>query len=158
LTPPNPAPKLYERDYRGRGEMENGIKKQQLHLFAADRTRAATMRANQIRLFFSSIAYTLLEALRRLGLTGTLMGWTQCQTIRLRLLKIGALVKEALRRWLRVRSPRRQGDSEPPNWAKGFSVATSAVRETRIGVLQRAGASMKPKLAESVQSELYSEK
>src|ERR687889_2406882 len=63
------AQPLYERDYCGRGEMENRIKEQQLHLFA-DRTSAHTMRANQIRLFFSSIAYTLLNALRRLGLGG----------------------------------------------------------------------------------------
>ena len=62
--------------------MENRIKEQQLHLFA-DRTSAETMRANQIRLFFSSIAYTLLEALRRLGLTETSMAQAQCQTIRL---------------------------------------------------------------------------
>ena len=64
------AKPLYEEDYCGRGEMENRIKEQQLHLFA-DRTSAATMRANQVRLFFSSIAYVLLEALRRLGLAGT---------------------------------------------------------------------------------------
>ena len=57
----HPAQELYEADYCSRGEMENRIKEQQLHLFA-DRTSAATMRANQIRLFFSSIAYTLLEA------------------------------------------------------------------------------------------------
>ena len=69
----HPAQELYEHDYCGRGEMENRIKEQQLHLFA-DRTSAATMRANQIRLFFSSIAYTLLEALRRLGLAGTCDG------------------------------------------------------------------------------------
>ena len=56
---------LYEGDYCGRGQAENRIKEQQLHLFA-DRTSAHTMRANQIRLFFSSIAYVLLEALRRL--------------------------------------------------------------------------------------------
>ena len=61
---------LYEAEYCGRGEMENRIKEQQLHLFA-DRTSASTMRANQIRLFLSSIAYMLLEALRRLGLRGT---------------------------------------------------------------------------------------
>ena len=63
------AQTLYEADYRGRGEMENRIKEQQLHLFA-DRTSAGTMRANQVRLFCSSIAYILLNALRRLGLNG----------------------------------------------------------------------------------------
>jgi hypothetical protein len=87
-----PAQLLYEEDYCGRGEAENRIKEQQLHLFA-DRTSAHTMRANQIRLFFASIAYTLLNALRRLGLEGTEMAAAQCQTIRLKLLKIGALVR-----------------------------------------------------------------
>src|SRR4029078_9630970 len=86
------AQPLYEEDYCGRGEMENRIKEQQLHLFA-DRTSAATMRANQVRLFLSSIAYVLLEALRRLGLAGTELACAQCQTIRLKLLKIGALVR-----------------------------------------------------------------
>jgi Transposase DDE domain group 1 len=100
----HPAQDLYERDYCGRGEMENRIKEQQLHLFA-DRTSAATMRANQIRLFFSSIAYILLEALRRLGLAGTSMACAQCQTIRLRLLKIGALVHVTVRKvWVRLAS------------------------------------------------------
>jgi hypothetical protein len=100
----HPAKELYEVDYCRRGEMENRIKEQQLHLFA-DRTSAATMRANQIRLFFSSIAYTLLEALRRLGLAGTSMAQAQCQTIRLRLLKIGALVQVTVRKvWVRLTS------------------------------------------------------
>src|SRR4051812_25603003 len=90
------AQPLYERDYCGRGEMENRIKEQQLHLFA-DRTSAGTMRANQVRLFCSSIAYTLLNALRRLGLTGTEWAEAQCQTIRLKLLKIGALVRVTVR-------------------------------------------------------------
>ena len=100
----HPAQELYERDYCGRGEMENRIKEQQLHLFA-DRTSAETMRANQIRLFFSSIAYTLLEALRRLGLSETSMAQAQCQTIRLRLLKIGALVQVTVRKvWVRLAS------------------------------------------------------
>jgi hypothetical protein len=98
-----PAQELYEADYCGRGEMENRIKKQQLHMFA-DRTSAATMRANQIRLFSSSIAYTLLEALR-LGLAGTSMAQAQRQTIWLRLLKIGALVQVTVRRvWVRLAS------------------------------------------------------
>ena len=88
---------LYEEDYCGRGEMENRIKEQQLHLFA-DRTTAATMRANQIRLFFSSIAYVLLEALRRLGLRHTQFATATCGTIRLKLLKIGAQVRNSVRR------------------------------------------------------------
>jgi hypothetical protein len=95
---------LYERDYCGRGEMENRIKEQQLHLFA-DRTSAHTMRANQIRLFFSSIAYVLLEALRRLGLAGTELAEAQCQTIRLKLLKVGALVRVTVRKvWVKLSS------------------------------------------------------
>ena len=75
-----------------------------MHLFA-DRTSAATMRANQIRLFFSSIAYVLLNALRRLGLAGTDLAEAQCQTIRLKLLKIGALVRVTVRKvWVSLAS------------------------------------------------------
>jgi len=95
---------LYEREYCGRGEVENRIKEQQLHLFA-DRTSAHTMRANQVRLFFSSIAYALLEALRRLGLAGTELAEAQCQTIRLKLLKVGALVRVTVRKvWVKLSS------------------------------------------------------
>jgi hypothetical protein len=95
---------LYEEDYCARGEMENRIKEQQLHLFA-DRTSCRTMRANQIRLLFSSLAYVLLEALRRLGLAGTEMAEAQCQTIRLKLLKIGALVRVTVRKvWVSLAS------------------------------------------------------
>ena len=68
--------------------MENRIKEQQLCLFA-DRTSAATMRANQLRLWFSAVAYTLMQALRRLGLAETPMAEAQCDTIRLKLLKMG---------------------------------------------------------------------
>jgi len=88
---------LYEDIYCARGEMENRIKEQQLDLFA-DRTSAATMRANQLRLWFSSVAYTLMEALRRLGLAGTDMARAQCNTIRCRLLKIGARIKISVRK------------------------------------------------------------
>jgi hypothetical protein len=95
---------LYEEDYCGRGEMENRIKEQQLHLFA-DRTSAGTMRANQVRLYFSSVAYVLLEALRRLGLAGTGLARAQCQTIRSKLLKIGALVRVTVRKvWVKLSS------------------------------------------------------
>jgi hypothetical protein len=98
------AQALYEDDYCARGEMENRIKEQQLHLFA-DRTSASTMRANQIRLFLSSIAYTLMEALRRLGLEGTSMAQAQCQTIRQKLFKIGAFVRVTVRRvWVSLAS------------------------------------------------------
>jgi len=98
------AQPLYERDYCGRGEMENRIKEQQLHLFA-DRTSARTMRANQVRLFCSSVAYVLLEALRRLALAGPELAESQCQTIRLKLLKIGAVVRVTVRKvWVKLSS------------------------------------------------------
>jgi hypothetical protein len=88
---------LYEDIYCARGDMENRIKEQQLWLFA-DRTSCATMRANQLRLWFSSVAYTLMQALRRLGLKGTKMAKAQCGTIRLKLLKIGAQVRVTVRK------------------------------------------------------------
>ena len=91
---------LYEDEYCARGDMENRIKEQQLNLFA-DRTSAATMRANELRLWFSSVAYTLLHALRRLGLEGTDLAKAQCGTIRLKLLKIGAQIRVTVRKvWL----------------------------------------------------------
>ena len=88
---------LYERIYCARGEMENRIKECQLDLFA-DRTSAATMRANQLRLWFASAAYVLLCALRRIGLAHTQFAEATCGTIRLKLLKIGALVRISVRR------------------------------------------------------------
>lgn len=91
---------LYEDLYCGRGEMENRIKEQQLMLFA-DRTSADDMRANQIRLYFSSISYVLLSAMRRIGLAETPFERAQCSTIRLKLLKIGALVRITVRKiWI----------------------------------------------------------
>jgi hypothetical protein len=96
------AQSLYEDLYCGRGEMENRIKEQQLFLFA-DRTSCATMRANQTRLWFSSVAYMLLEALRRVGLKGTELAQATCQTIRLKLLKIGAQIQVTVRKvWVRL--------------------------------------------------------
>jgi hypothetical protein len=92
-----PAQTLYEVEYCGRGDMENRIKEQQLYLFA-DRTSAATMRANQLRLWLSSVAYTLMLALRRLGLQETPMARAQCHTIRLKLLKIGARIRVTVRK------------------------------------------------------------
>ncbi len=88
---------LYEDRYCARGEMENRIKECQLDLFA-DRTSAASMRANQLRLWFASMAYVLLEALRRLGLKATKLADATCGSIRLKLLKIGALVRISVRR------------------------------------------------------------
>jgi hypothetical protein len=91
------AKALYEEQYCARGDMENRIKEQQLSLFA-DRTSAGTMRANQLRLWFSSVAYTLMNALRRLGLKGTKLARAQCGTIRLKLLKIGAQIRVTVRK------------------------------------------------------------
>ncbi len=91
------ARRLYEDVYCARGEMENRIKECQLDLLA-DRTSAATMRANQLRLWLASMAYVLLCALRRIGLRHTQFADATCGTIRLRLLKIGALVRISCRR------------------------------------------------------------
>jgi Transposase DDE domain group 1 len=91
------AKHLYEKIYSARGDMENRIKECQLDLFA-DRTSAATMRANQLRLWFYSMAYVLLCALRRIGLHDTDFANATCGTIRLKLLKIGAVVRISVRR------------------------------------------------------------
>ncbi len=88
---------LYEDLYCARGEMENRLKECQGDLFA-DRTSTATMRANQLRLWFASMAYVLLCALRRIGLAHTLFANATCGTIRLKLLKLGALIKISARR------------------------------------------------------------
>ena len=88
---------LYEEIYCGRGEMENRIKECQADLFA-DRTSTATMRANQLRLWLASFAYVLLCALRRIGLAHTQFAEATCGMIRLKLLKIGALVTTSVRR------------------------------------------------------------
>ena len=98
LSAEDAAPQpLYEEIYCARGDMENRIKECQLDLFA-DRTSAATMRANQLRLWFASMAYVLLCALRRLALQHTQFAKATCGTIRLKLLKIGALVRTSVRR------------------------------------------------------------
>jgi hypothetical protein len=91
------ARRLYEVIYCARGEMENRIKECQLDLFA-DRTSAASMSANQLRLWLASMAYVLLSALRRIGLPFTQFARATCATIRLKLLKIGALVRLSVRR------------------------------------------------------------
>ena len=88
---------LYEDVYCARGEMENRIKECQLDLFA-DRTSTSTMRANQLRLWFASLAYILLESLRRLALQATDLADASCGTIRCKLFKIGALVTVSVRR------------------------------------------------------------
>jgi hypothetical protein len=91
-----PAQALYEQQYCARGDMENRIK-EQLMLFS-DRTSTHYLRSNQLRLYFSSLAYVLLQMLRRLGLAGTELAKAQCATIRLRLLKIGALIRITVRK------------------------------------------------------------
>lgn len=95
---------LYEKLYCARGEMENRIKEQQLCLFA-DRTSTHHLSSNQVRLWFSSVAYVLLNELRRLGLTGTDLAQARCDTIRTKLLKIGAQIKVTVRRvWVHLAS------------------------------------------------------
>jgi hypothetical protein len=88
---------LYEQEYCGRGDMENRIKEQQGMLFA-DRMSCATMRANQVRLYFSTVAYVLLRALREFGLANTDLAAAQCETIRVKLLKIGAVIQVTVRK------------------------------------------------------------
>ncbi|MGH8190887.1 MAG: transposase, partial [Rhodanobacteraceae bacterium] len=88
---------LYEAIYCARGEMENRLKEQQRMLFA-DRTSTHQLRANQLRLYFSSFAYVLMQTLRRLGLAGTVLAKAQCSTIRLTLFKIGARIRVSVRR------------------------------------------------------------
>jgi len=91
------AQEIYEEVYCARGDMENRIKECQLDLFA-DRTSTATMASNQLRLWFASLAYVLVNALRRIGLNGTKLARAMPGTIRLKLFKIGALVKKSVRR------------------------------------------------------------
>ena len=91
-----PAQALYEEHYCARGDMENRIK-EQLMLFS-DRTSTHYLRSNQLRLYFSSIAYVLLQMLRRLGLAGTELAKATCSTLRLKVLKIGALIRITVRK------------------------------------------------------------
>lgn len=99
-----PAQALYEDLYCARGNMENRIKEQQLGLFA-DRTSTETMRANQLRLWLSSVAYVLMNELRRLGLKGTALAAAQVSTIRTKLFKLGALVRVTVRKiWIHLSS------------------------------------------------------
>jgi hypothetical protein len=95
------AQELYEKGYCARGDCpENRIKEQQLDLFA-DRTSTGKMWSNQLRLYFSSIAYVLMQTLRRTALAGTELEKAQCGTIRLKLLKVGAQVRVSVRKvWI----------------------------------------------------------
>ena len=113
------AAALYEKTYCARGEMENRIK-EQLSLFA-DRMSTESLRANQLRLYFSSLAYVLVHALRRLGLAGTEWAQAQVHTIRLRLLKIAAEVRLSARRiWVSF--------SNAYPWKNIFATAWIALR------------------------------
>ena len=97
------AQPLYEELYCARGDMENRIKEQ--FVLFADRVSAATMRANQLRLYLSVMAYSLLCGLRRLGLRATQFANAQVGTIRLRLLKIGAQIRVTVRKiWVQMAS------------------------------------------------------
>jgi len=113
---------LYEDLYCARGEMENRIKECQLDLFA-DRTSAASMRANQLRLWFASFAYVLLAALRRIGLTATALANATCGTIRLKLLKVGALVRVSVRR---VKIAMASGHPCQRDWALAYAALGAA--------------------------------
>jgi Transposase DDE domain group 1 len=113
------AAALYEKTYCARGEMENRIK-EQLSLFA-DRMSTESLRANQLRLYFSSLAYVLIHALRRLALAGTQWAQAQVHTIRLRLLKIAAEVRVTARRvWVSY--------SNAYPWKEMFAAAWVALR------------------------------
>lgn len=91
------ARQLYEKEYCARGNMELRIKEQQLDMFA-DRTSTEAMRSNQLRLWFSTLAYLLVNQLRRVALRGTALAVATCGSIRLKLLKVGALVRVSVRR------------------------------------------------------------
>ena len=88
---------MYEELYCARGEMENRIKEQQLYLFA-DRSSCMKMCANQLRLWFSAMGYVLMNELRRRALHSTELAQATCQTIRLKLFKIGGLIRVSVRR------------------------------------------------------------
>ena len=90
------AAAVYEQAYCGRGDMENRIKEQQLML-CADRVSCSTMRANQVRLCLATVAYIVLRALRQFGLAQTELAQAQCATIRVKLLKLGAVVRVTVR-------------------------------------------------------------
>jgi hypothetical protein len=115
---------LYEKLYCTRGDMENRIKECQLDLYA-DRTSSATMKANQLRLWFASMAYVLLCALRRIGLHHTPFANASCGTIRLKLLKIGALVSISVRR---IKIAMASGCPIAPLWGRAAVRLNAAAR------------------------------
>ena len=108
---------LYETLYCARGDMENRIKECQLDLFA-DCTSAGSMRANQLRLWFSAMAYVLLSALRRIALPRTRLARATCGSIRLKLLKIGAQVRLSTRR---IRIAMASGAPHAPEFARAHA-------------------------------------
>jgi hypothetical protein len=116
------AQPLYEQLYCTRGEMENRIKECQLDLFA-DRTSTRAMRSNQLRLWFASMAYVLLAALRRIGLRTTRLARAAAGTIRLKLLKIGALVRVSVRRVTIAMASRHPWQRD---WASAHAALTAA--------------------------------
>jgi hypothetical protein len=115
---------LYEKVYCARGDMENRIKECQMDMFA-DRTSANTMRANQLRLWFSSMAYVLLCALRRIGLQQTRFAKASCGSIRLALLKIGALVTTSTRR---IKFAMASGCPWQDDFRQAYALLTAAAR------------------------------
>jgi hypothetical protein len=115
---------LYEKVYCARGDMENRIKECQMDLFA-DRTSANTMRANQLRLWLSSMAYVLLCALRRIGLQQTRFAKASCGSIRLALLKIGALVTTSARR---IKFAMASGCPWRDDFGQAYALLTAAAR------------------------------
>jgi hypothetical protein len=115
---------LYEKVYCARGDMENRIKECQIDMFA-DRTSANTMRANQLRLWFSSMAYVLLCALRRIGLQQTRFAKASCGSIRLALLKIGALVTTSARR---IKFAMASGCPYQDDFRQAYALLTAAAR------------------------------
>ena len=115
---------LYEKVYCARGDMENRIKECQIDMFA-DRTSTATMRANQLRLWLSSMAYVLLCALRRIGLKHTRFAKASCGSIRLALLKIGAVVTTSVRR---VKLAMASGCPSQREFKRAHALLTAAAR------------------------------
>lgn len=121
------AATLYEQEYCGRGDMENRIKEQQLGLFA-DRTSCHTLRANQLRLAFSTVAYVVLRALREFGLADTPLATAQADTIRCKLLKIGAVIRVTVRKvWVAL--------SESYPWQELFATVYARLTAWRVAVM-----------------------
>jgi Transposase DDE domain group 1 len=125
-----PTQQLYEQLYCARGEMENRIK-EQLSLFS-DRMSTESLRSNQLRLYFSSLAYVLVEALRRVGLAATECAEYQVETIRLRLLKIAAQVRITARKiWIR--------------YTKAYPWKNAFVRPGQLCAAERRNSQQKPR-------------